>query len=143
VSQELNGKPGSQLQCLADPLYNRQVARSSRPRLKLVNLEDGMPTVPAALSRLNDLVRGARAEGWAVLKIIHGYGSSGTGGALRQSLQAALSQKASTGEIRAWIAGEDWRVSNQVAWNLINALPELRNDADLGRNNRGVSIILL
>lgn len=115
----------------------------SRQRLKLVNLEDGMPTVPAALSRLNDLLRGARAEGWAVMKIIHGYGSSGAGGALRQSLQAALSQKASTGEIRAWIAGEDWRVSNQDAWDIINALPELRNDADLGRNNRGISIILL
>ncbi|MGE0405663.1 MAG: Smr/MutS family protein [Candidatus Korobacteraceae bacterium] len=115
----------------------------NKTRFKAVNLEDGMPAVPAAMARLEDALRAARREKCVALKIIHGYGSSGVGGTLRQRLQAELAQRVAGGEIRAFIAGEDWRVSNQDAWNLVNACPELRKDADLGRGNRGISIVVL
>jgi hypothetical protein len=111
--------------------------------MKTVNLETGMPTVPAALARLEEALRGARKEQFAVLKIIHGYGSSGAGGALRQSLQAELAQQAHRGEVRAFIAGEDWRISHQEAWELLSACPELRKDLDLGRGNKGISLVVL
>jgi hypothetical protein len=111
--------------------------------LKLVNLESGMPTVPLALSRLNDALRIARNEHWAAMKIIHGYGSSGEGGAIRTAMQAELMQRARAGEIRAFIAGEDWRISNEMAWALLQRCPELKQDSDLGRANKGISIVVL
>jgi hypothetical protein len=111
--------------------------------MKTLNLEIGMPTVPAALARLEDALRTARNEQWVALKIIHGYGSSGAGGALRQRLQAELAQRALRGEVRAFIAGEDWRISYPDAWALLNACPELRRDPDLGRGNKGISLIVL
>ena len=52
-------------------------------RIKIVNLEDGMPTVEEARLRMNYELQNARREGCAAVKLIHGYGSSGAGGALR------------------------------------------------------------
>jgi hypothetical protein len=120
-----------------------RVGRQAKLCMKTVNLEAGMPTVPAALARLEDVLRAARKEQCAALKIIHGYGSSGAGGALRQKLQAELAQRALRGEVRAFIAGEDWRISNQDSWELLNACPELRKDPDLGRGNKGISVVVL
>ena len=111
--------------------------------LKIVNLEQDMPTVPLALSLLQDTLRIARAEGCAAVKIIHGYGSSGKGGALRTAVQAELMQRARAGELRAFIAGEEWRISDERSWALLRSCPELKQDSDLGRENKGISIVVL
>jgi hypothetical protein len=114
-----------------------------RSALKVVNLEQDMPTVPLALSRLNDALRMARAEGYAAVKIIHGYGSSGKGGAIRVAAQAELMQRVRSGELRAFIAGEEWRISDERSWALLQARAELKQDSDLGRGNKGISIVVL
>jgi hypothetical protein len=111
--------------------------------LKLVNLEQGRPTVPLALSLLNDALRLAGREGHAAIKLIHGYGSTGQGGDIRIAVQKTLAQRAAAGEIRAFIAGEDWRISNEPTWALLQSHPELKQDTDLGRANRGISIVVL
>ena len=111
--------------------------------LKVVNLEQDMPTVPLALSAMNDALRVARTEGYAAVKIIHGYGSSGKGGAIRSAVQAELMQRAQAGELRAFIAGEEWRISDERSWALVQSHPELKQDTDLGRGNRGISIVVL
>jgi hypothetical protein len=110
--------------------------------MKLVNLESGMPTVPLALSLLTDTLRIARNENYAAVKIIHGYGSSGAGGAIRTAVQADLMLRVRAGEIRAFIAGEDWRISNEQAWALLQRCPELKADSDLGRRNHGISVVV-
>lgn len=48
---------------------------------QIVNLEAGMPTVDMARTHLNMTLRSAKANRVKVLKLIHGYGSSGKGGA--------------------------------------------------------------
>jgi hypothetical protein len=102
-----------------------------------------MPTVPLALSLLNDALRMARNERCVAVKVIHGYGSSGEGGAIRTTMQAELMQRARAGEIRAFIAGEDWRISDERSWALLQSCPELKQDSDLGRGNKGISIVVL
>ena len=111
--------------------------------LKIVNLEQDMPTVPLALSWMQDALRAARAEGHAAVKIIHGYGSSGKGGSIRMAAQAELMQRVRAGELRAFIAGEDWRISDERSWALLQSRPELKQDNDLGRGNKGISIVVL
>ena len=111
--------------------------------LKVVNLEQDMPTVPLALSLLSDALRMARAERHAAVKIIHGYGSSGKGGAIRMAVQAELMQRVRAGELRAFIAGEEWRISDERSWALLQARSELKQDSDLGRGNKGISIVVL
>ncbi len=102
-----------------------------------------MPSVSQALARLTAELGTARAHSTKVLKIIHGYGSSGVGGDLRIAIQSALRQMAEKGEIRECIFGENWRRSDSVSWDLVKRFPALKDDHDFGRGNRGITIIAL
>lgn len=118
--------------------------KTRRPgALKIVNLEQGRPDVPLALSLLGDALRIARREAYTAVKLIHGYGSTGKGGDIRIAVQKTLMQQAAGGEIHAFIPGEDWRISNEPTWALLQSCPELKQDPDLGRENRGISIVVL
>src|SRR5215469_5408843 len=102
------------------------------PTVKAVNLEDGCPTVAQASARLKSELEIARQSRLPVLKIIHGYGSSGVGGDLRIALQSMLRQMEARGEIRGCIYGEHWRKSDQRAWELVKRYPQLKDDRDFG-----------
>jgi hypothetical protein len=112
-------------------------------RIKVVNLEDGMPTVEQARLRMQYELQAARKDGFAAVKLIHGYGSSGVGGTLRVELQQELRKATREGAIRAFIAGEDWGISDPSTWELLKRFPEWKKDVDLGRKNQGISIVLL
>ena len=115
----------------------------ARAALKIVNLELNRPAVPMALSLLEDALRIARSEKYVAVKLIHGYGSSGVGGDIRIAVQKTLAQKANARELRAFIPGEDWRISNEFSWDLLKRCPDLKQDSDLGRANRGITIVVL
>jgi hypothetical protein len=102
-----------------------------------------MPTVPEALQHLDRELAQARQTHGAVIKLIHGYGSSGAGGDIRLAAQRRLTEMASRGEIRACIFGENWAKSDEQVWALIKARPELKQDTDLGKRNRGITIVAL
>lgn len=78
-----------------------------------------------------------------MLKLIHGYGSTGAGGDIRIAVQARLREMAERGLIRNCIFGEDWSKSCAEVWELLQAQPDLKKDADLGRRNRGITVVLL
>ena len=108
-----------------------------------MNLEEGLPTVEQARLRMQYELESARKAGLAVVKLIHGYGSSGKGGTLRIELQQELRKAAHEGSIHALIPGENWRISDASTWELLKRFPELKKDADLGRRNQGISIVVL
>jgi hypothetical protein len=112
-------------------------------KVLIANLEDGRPTANEALLRLDFELARARRAGALAVKLIHGYGSSGTGGVLREAVQGALRHMAENNRIRAFVAGEDWRISNETAWKVQKLVPELKQDRDLGRGNLGISIVVL
>jgi len=111
--------------------------------IKTVILKDGMPGVEQARARMSSEIQAARQSGVRVLKIVHGYGSTGVGGDLRIALQSTLRQMAAKKEIRDCIYGENWRKSDERAWTLLKQMPELKADSDLGRGNKGITLILL
>jgi hypothetical protein len=102
-----------------------------------------MPSVEQARVRLSSEIHTAQQVGIKVLKIVHGYGSTGVGGDLRIALQSTLRQMAAKKEIRDCIYGENWRKSDERSWELLKHMPELKSDTDLGRSNKGMTIILL
>jgi len=111
--------------------------------IKLVDLEEGMPTVEQARLRMQFELQKARTQGYPAVKLIHGYGSSGVGGALRDELQKSLRKAAHDGAVKAFVAGEDWRISDETTWALLKKFPEWKQDSDLGKNNKGISIVVL
>jgi DNA-nicking Smr family endonuclease len=111
--------------------------------IKTVILKEGMPSVEQARARMSDEIHAARQAGIKVLKIVHGYGSTGAGGDLRIALQSTLRQMAAKKEIRDCIYGENWRKGDERTWELLKQMPELKSDSDLGRGNKGTTIVLL
>jgi hypothetical protein len=111
--------------------------------IKTVNLKSEMPLVREALQRLDRELALARKEKVLLLKLVHGYGSTGAGGEIRIAVQKHLLEVTKSGQIRGCIFGENWSKSDDLAWNLLQSHPELKSDSDLGRRNRGISIVLL
>ena len=102
-----------------------------------------MPLVREALQRLDRELAFARQEKITILKLVHGYGSSGAGGEIRIAVQKRLRELADRGEIRGCIFGENWSKSDELTWKVLQSKAELKNDSDLGRKNPGITIVLL
>ena len=111
--------------------------------MKTVNLKSDMPQVHEALQRMDRELAVARQEKAKLLKLIHGYGSAGAGGDIRIAVQKRLLEMAESGQIRGCISGENWSKSDEAAWKLLQSHPDLKKDSDLGRRNRGITIVLL
>ena len=109
--------------------------------LKLINLEEGMPTVEQARQQMLRELDAARRAGFKGAKLIHGYGSSGVGGDIRLAIGRMLQQMKRDGELTAVIYGEEWSISHADAWSLVKRNPALKQEEDLGRKNRGVTIV--
>ena len=111
--------------------------------LREVNLEAGKPLVDQAIKRLTCELSHSRALGCTVLKIIHGYGSSGTGGRIRTESRKYLSRLREQGKIQDFIRGEDFSIFQEPTRRAFLRCGELRQDHDLDRYNNGVTFILL
>ena len=105
--------------------------------LQTVNLETGHPTVAEALAKLERRIETARRQGVKVLKVIHGYGSSGKGGSLRDAVRRVLPELERKGLVRSYVAGEQFTKSSAI----VKQFPKLESDRDLGRGNPGVTVV--
>jgi hypothetical protein len=111
--------------------------------IKTVNLKADLPSVYEALERLERELALARQQKEAFVKIIHGYGSTGLGGDIRIAVQKRLREMVDVGDIRACFFGEEWSKSSDEVWRLLQDRAELKKDVDLGRGNRGITVVLL
>lgn len=110
--------------------------------MKTVNLKSDMPQVDEALQRLERELALARQDKISMLKIVHGYGSTGVGGDIRVAVQRRLHELAQHGHIRACIFGENWSRSDEITWKLLQSHPHLKSDRDLGGRNPGITIVV-
>lgn len=108
-----------------------------------INLEADMPTVDQARRRLVGELHQSRIAGVKVVKLIHGYGSTGVGGALRQGIRKSLALRRKEGLVADVVFGEKWDIFDATTQKVLAALPELRRDRDLQQGNPGITIVLL
>jgi len=111
--------------------------------VRVINIEAGMPTVEEARQRLLAELRQAKQRGVGAVKVIHGYGSTGKGGALRGALRKSLLRRKKEGLVTRVIFGEKWSVFEDDARYAIEHCPDLRRDRDLNHSNEGITIVLL
>ena len=102
-----------------------------------------MPVLDEARRLVIEEIRRAKRERVRVLKVIHGYGSSGKGGALCVGLRKPFGLRKKEGIIKEFIAGEDFSIFNDPVLALLEAVPEMRGDPDLNATNEGITIIWL
>jgi hypothetical protein len=111
--------------------------------IRIINVEEDLPTLDDARRRVQEEIRRARREKFHVLKIIHGYGSSGKGGALNVGLRKSFKMRKKEGVIKDFIPGEDFSIFNRPTLELLQVVPELRGDSDLNATNEGVTFLVL
>ena len=102
-----------------------------------------MPTMSMARARLGQYLRTARAGRIRVMKIIHGYGSSGKGGKIRTESRRYLTRLKEHGEIVNFLPGEKFSIFEDATRQAFARCDDLRRDADLDRYNNGVTFIVL
>src|ERR1700733_3349331 len=136
-------RPGSQPPNPRRNVVPNLVFRSESTAMKTVNLKSDMPQVHQALQRLERELVLARQEKATLVKLIHGYGSTGEGGDIRIAVQKRLLEMAQSGQIRGCIFGENWSQSDETAWKLLQLHPGLKNEITPTGPNSGTRIVLL
>ena len=109
----------------------------------IINLEQGLPTVDSALMRLRLELSTLRRTGISTIKIIHGYGSTGVGGAIRTATRQFLSEQLKEGKIKAYCGGEVFGPFESSGRNIVHLAPSLRKDTDWGNQNDGITMVVL
>ena len=110
------------------------------PQQRVVNLENGMPTVQEALTRLRNEVKTAPQQGHRLLYLIHGYGSSGQGGAIRKEVRRQLQYMLDNGEVNDFFPGEQCGSRSGHWRQLVRRFPVLDS---YGKSNPGVTVVIL
>jgi len=110
---------------------------------KTFNLETGRPVVEVALNRMNGIIKESVRNNVNVLTLIHGYGSSGKGGAIRLECRKTLDFLKSKGQINNYIIGEEFTKRTGSVRSLLRRYPQLETDKHLNRGNRGITLVIL
>ncbi|MBU1936323.1 Smr/MutS family protein [bacterium] len=108
-----------------------------------INIKSDMPDVKEARKRLREELEKARQKGVVAVKIIHGYGSKGVGGALRDALRRSLTGMRNKEQIQHFVHGERFAFHELVAREAIDMCPALNRDSDYNKYNEGITIVIL
>ena len=128
--------------------YCQAECTGARPRVEAllhqtINLEKGMPLVQQALDRLELALQTGSGQGFKALTFIHGYGSSGEGGAIKTAVRRQLQFFLHQGRVKAIIIGEEFEGRSGRGRQLLRQFPFLTNHRDLNRANPGVTLVIL
>jgi len=102
-----------------------------------------MPTVDTAIKRITFNINNARAFGVSAIKFVHGYGSTGKGGAIRTQARNYLERQKTRGKIKDYITGEAFSIFDDATRSAFIVCDELRRDSDIERHNNGITIVIL
>ena len=111
--------------------------------IRVFNVEQGMPSLDDARRQVIAQIRQAKKDRIRILKVIHGYGSSGKGGRLCVGLRKSFGLRRKEEVIKEFISGEDFSIFNDAVLKLLETCPELSGDPDLNAMNEGVTILVL
>jgi hypothetical protein len=117
------------------------MAAAPQTKLIVLNLKAGMPTVEQAKRRLLESLYAPRGASGPVVKIIHGYGSTGTGGAIRGAIRELMAQWQREGKVLKVVAGENWSIFDAGSQDLRQRYTFLGKDEDLDRGNAGMTLV--
>ena len=126
-----------------DKGFHKQTPRFDPKKVLVFRLEDGFPSVDEARRILRLELEKQRNRGVKLVKVIHGYGSTGKGGALGEAMPGLLTEFVNSGAIESFVLGENFSCFNPLATELLGKYSTLKKDGDYGNQNRGISIVEL
>lgn len=115
--------------------------RADQSPYRTLNLEKGMPTVDQALRRLRAEIASAAIRGSRILILIHGYGSSGEGGAIKGEVRRLLEGMQKKRQINEFLPGEECDLRRGRGRQMVRRFPFLKTY--LRKTNPGISIVIV
>jgi len=103
----------------------------------------GKPLVESALRKLQVELQVGRRQNLRVLTVIHGYGSSGKGGAIGAECRKVLEYLKGKGEITSFIPGEEFKRRSGPTQDLLRRFPQMDSNVNLNKGNRGITLVIL
>ncbi len=104
-----------------------------------LNIKEEMPRTKEAMEYLKTSLKRLRKNKYKCVLIIHGYGSTGRGGAIHDCARQWLKAQERKGKLKAVIFGEDFTVFNGKALELKGKYREL--ETLLRVCNHGVTVV--
>ena len=110
----------------------------------VINLEAGGPTAEEALERLTQQVRAASEAGIRALSVIHGYGSSGSGGKIKWVVRDALENNYFSDRVDEYHFGEDLALGSSGYQAVIKRRTNLKQHLSPFKiGNAGMTVLLM
>jgi len=115
--------------------------KEGTPGFKIINLEKGMPLVRAALQRMHNELEAARLHNDRVLIFIHGYGSSGRGGAIRKEVHRQLQYMLDQKDVNDFLPGENCDKRSGRFRQMVRRFPFM--EKLVKKPNPGITVVVL
>ena len=110
----------------------------------IINLETGGPTAEEALERLTSQVRAASEAGIRALIVIHGYGSSGSGGKIKWAVRDALENNYFSDRVDEYYFGEELALGSSGYQAVIKRRATLKlHLSQFKIGNAGMTVLLM
>ena len=109
-------------------------------KVKEVNLEYGRPLAEDAIRNMVNQLGTCKRQGYKAVILVHGYGSSGTGGAIKAAVRSKLRETSLSGVVRTYCGGEHWVDKKKELLSLCSSLSDYKRRID---GNRGVTVVIL
>ena len=108
-----------------------------------VNIEYGFPTTEQAIAKMVSAIVVNKHNGVKAIKIIHGYGSTGRGGAIKLACKQKLILMKRLGNIRDFCEGEQFNSNSEAGIRVTSRLSNLKGDRDWKIPNPGITVVVL
>ena len=111
--------------------------------VRVVNIKEYNPSADYAVFRLEQEIEDSKKMGEHALIVVHGYGSHGRGGLIKQNAVQFLKSAQHFGKIKGFVPGEMWCDTNPLKQYACEKNPELILHSQIGNLNSGVSIVVI
>jgi hypothetical protein len=115
----------------------------SKRRVVRVVIKQGMPTVDDAMADLDRSLRQCLAGGVKVVRLVHGYGSTGRGGRIRDAARRELGHWLRRGEVTEVVYGERYESMTEPGRTLLTKYPELQSTLRDDSGNPGMTMVVM
>lgn len=109
-------------------------------KVREINLEYGSPTVDTAVRNMVSQLGTSKGQGYKAVILVHGYGSSGTGGGIKAAVKSKLRETSLSGIVRSSCGGEQWYEKKKDLLSICPALAEYQRKID---GNQGITVVVL
>lgn len=109
--------------------------------IRVINVKQDSPTVDYALYLIDQEIKHSKIIENHAIVVIHGYGSHGQGGVIKEEIRRYLPLLKKKRVIKDFVGGEYWGDFNPTKQDICKECPELILHENLSCLNSGVTVI--